>query len=72
MHVIHNGISHAGYTAEPVAPNPPVIGFFARLCKDKGLDTLIDAFIKLKASNSIPQLTPENWRRLSADGRALR
>ena len=56
MHVIHNGISHAGYTAEPVAPNPPVLGFFARLCKDKGLDTLIDAFIKLKASNSIPQL----------------
>ena len=54
--VIHNGINHTGYTAEPVAPNPPVIGFFARLCKDKGLDTLIDAFIKLKAANSIPQL----------------
>ena len=56
VHVIHNGISHTGYTAEPVPPNPPVLGFFARLCKDKGLDTLIDAFIKLKASNSIPQL----------------
>jgi len=56
VRVIHNGISHEGYTADPVAPNPPVIGFFARLCKDKGLDTLIDAFIKLKAGNSIPQL----------------
>jgi glycosyltransferase involved in cell wall biosynthesis len=56
VHVIHNGINHTGYTAEPVAPNPPIIGFFARLCKDKGLDTLIDAFIKLKAGNSIPQL----------------
>ena len=56
LRVIHNGISHEGYTADPVAPNPPVIGFFARLCKDKGLDTLIDAFIKLKAGNSIPQL----------------
>ncbi len=56
VRVIHNGINHEGYTAERVAPNPPVIGFFARLCKDKGLDTLIDAFIKLKADNSIPQL----------------
>ena len=54
--VIHNGINHTGYTAERVATNPPVIGFFARLCKDKGLDTLIDAFIKLKTGNSIPQL----------------
>jgi glycosyltransferase involved in cell wall biosynthesis len=56
VRVIHNGIDHTGYTAERVAPNPPVIGFFARLCKDKGLDTLIDAFIKLKVGNSIPQL----------------
>ena len=56
VRVIHNGISLTGYTAEPVAPNPPILGFFARMCKDKGLDTLIDAFIKLKASNSIPQL----------------
>ena len=54
--VIHNGINHDGYSAERVAPNPPVIGFFSRMCKDKGLDTLVDAFIKMKQDNHIPQL----------------
>ena len=54
--VIHNGINHDGYSAERVAPNPPVVGFFSRMCKDKGLDTLVDAFIKMKQDNHIPQL----------------
>ncbi len=56
VHVIHNGINHDGYTAEHVPPNPPIIGFFSRMCKDKGLDTLVDAFIKIKAANHIPQV----------------
>ena len=56
VQVIHNGINHDGYSAERVAPNPPVIGFFSRMCKDKGLDTLVDAFIKMKQDNHIPQL----------------
>jgi glycosyltransferase involved in cell wall biosynthesis len=56
VRVIHNGINHEGYSAERIAPNPPVIGFFSRMCKDKGLDTLIDAFIKMKQDNHIPQL----------------
>ena len=56
MSVVYNGINHEGYEASPVAPNPPVLGYFTRMCKDKGLDTLIDAFIKLKTGNSIPQL----------------
>ena len=56
VRVIHNGINHEGYTAERVAPNPPVIGFFSRMCQDKGLDTLVDAFIKIKADNHIPQV----------------
>ena len=54
--VIHNGINHDGYSTERVAPNPPVVGFFSRMCKDKGLDTLVDAFIKMKQDNHIPQL----------------
>ncbi|MGB0587521.1 MAG: glycosyltransferase family 4 protein [Limisphaerales bacterium] len=56
VQVIHNGINHDGYSAERVAPNPPVVGFFSRMCKDKGLDTLVDAFIKMKQDNHIPQL----------------
>ena len=56
MSVIYNGINHEGFEARPVAPNPPVLGYFTRMCKDKGLDTLIDAFITLKQANHIPQL----------------
>ena len=56
IQVIYNGINHDGFESERVAPNPPVLGFFSRMCKDKGLDTLIDAFIKLKANNHIPLL----------------
>ena len=56
MSVVYNGINHEGFEACPVAPNPPVLGYFTRMCKDKGLDTLIDAFIKLKQNNHIPQL----------------
>ncbi|MDP7010794.1 MAG: glycosyltransferase family 4 protein [Verrucomicrobiota bacterium] len=56
MEVVYNGINHDGYEASPVAPNPPTIGYFTRMCRDKGLDTLIDAFIKLKQANHIPQL----------------
>ena len=56
IQVIFNGINHDGYETERVGPNPPVLGFFSRMCKDKGLDNLVDAFIKLKANNHIPLL----------------
>jgi len=56
LHVIYNGINHEGFDAENISPTPPVIGFFSRMCKDKGLDTLVDAFIRLKTNNHIPQL----------------
>ena len=56
IQVIYNGINLDGFESEDVAPNPPVLGFFSRMCKDKGLDSLVDAFIKLKANNHIPLL----------------
>lgn len=48
--VVPNGISLDGYPAEVTArpPNaPPVLGYFARMCPEKGLDLLIDAFLLL-------------------------
>ena len=56
LHVIYNGINHQGFDADKIPPTPPVIGFFSRMCKDKGLDTLVDAFIRIKTNNHIPQL----------------
>ena len=51
--VVPNGIRLDGYP--PVAADPPaldassapVIGYFARQCRDKGLDILVEAFIRL-------------------------
>ncbi len=53
--VVYNGINLDGYeTATPAVEGgfrgAPVLGFLARMCKEKGLDTLVDAFILLKQS----------------------
>jgi glycosyltransferase involved in cell wall biosynthesis len=44
--------------AQP-ATLPPTVGFFARMCPDKGLDTLVDAFIQLCRRNRVPGLRLE-------------
>ncbi|MGV3771964.1 MAG: glycosyltransferase family 4 protein, partial [Verrucomicrobiales bacterium] len=54
--VIYNGIDLDGYTANQSEPNPPVLGYFARMCREKGLDRLVAAFIELKRRNNIPGL----------------
>ncbi len=59
LKVVHNGINLAGYPSvlPQLPPNTaPVLGFFARMCPDKGLDTLVDAFISLKQRNRVPNL----------------
>ncbi|MAB80719.1 MAG: glycosyl transferase group 1 [Planctomycetes bacterium] len=52
VHVVPNGIDVEGATAPaPVSSSssgPPTIGFLARLCADKGIDTLVEAFLQLK------------------------
>jgi glycosyltransferase involved in cell wall biosynthesis len=34
----------------------PVLGYLARMCREKGLDTLVEAFIQLKQRGTIPRL----------------
>jgi glycosyltransferase involved in cell wall biosynthesis len=47
IRVVWNGISLEGY--DPVTPPaPPVLGYFARMCRDKGLHTLVDAFLAVR------------------------
>ena len=58
IHVIYNGINTEGF-AEDVSSVPersPTLGFFARMCADKGLDVLIDAFIEIRNRGTIPAL----------------
>ena len=53
---LSNGIALDGYPAERVEPGEPTLGYFARICPEKGLDLLIDAFIQLKQSGEHPRL----------------
>lgn len=47
LRVVPNGINLSGY--EPsVPPSTPVLGYFARMCREKGLDTLVDAYVLLR------------------------
>ncbi len=54
IQVVYNGINLEGYSPAPVLPNPPVLGYFARMCREKGLDTLVDAY--LLARERVPNL----------------
>ena len=45
--VIYNGIDLDGFAPAAAPPEFPTVGFLARMCLDKGLDTLVEAFIKL-------------------------
>ena len=62
IHVIYNGINTDGFAddvADDVATEaerPPTLGFFARMCADKGLNILVDAFIELRKRGNIPGL----------------
>jgi glycosyltransferase involved in cell wall biosynthesis len=54
IQVVYNGVDPEGYTQ--AKPTVPTLGYFARMCPDKGLDTLVEAFILLKKRNSIPEV----------------
>jgi glycosyltransferase involved in cell wall biosynthesis len=60
VRVIHNGISLQGYPDESRSsasqPNPPVLGFFARMCKEKGLDILVEAYLLLRRKDEFKNL----------------
>lgn len=54
--VVPNGIDLTGYLPAPEKPSPPVLGYFARLCPEKGLDQLVEAYLVLKHRDRIPNL----------------
>jgi glycosyltransferase involved in cell wall biosynthesis len=58
VHVIHNGINLDGFNPRDRgdAAREPVLGYFARMCAEKGLDTLVDAFLLLKQRDRVKRL----------------
>jgi glycosyltransferase involved in cell wall biosynthesis len=53
IHVAYVGISLDGYQLREAGPKVPVIGYLSRMCSDKGLDTLVDAFVSLKKNEKL-------------------
>jgi glycosyltransferase involved in cell wall biosynthesis len=54
--VIYNGINLEGFSPASSPPDPPVLGYFARMCREKGLEQLVDAFILLRQRGTVPTL----------------
>lgn len=62
VRVVLNGINLEGYSRPPGAEFRqakavhPVLGFFARMCPEKGLDLLVHAYVLLRKRNRVGQL----------------
>jgi glycosyltransferase involved in cell wall biosynthesis len=69
VQIMPNGINLEGYgsverstpnvqnpTVNIHNPNAPVLGYFARMCKEKGLDMLVDTYLLLKQRESAKTL----------------
>ena len=70
VRVVYNGINLDGYTAgggggkseaqSPKSEVPgagiPTLGFFARMCREKGLDTLVEAYLLLRQRGRVGNL----------------
>jgi glycosyltransferase involved in cell wall biosynthesis len=58
IHVVHPGINWQAHASEPEAfaksDRPFTIGYFARICPEKGLHQLVDAFCLLKKMPNAP------------------
>lgn len=48
VHVVRNGIEVGDIAHRSAAPKVPTIGYLARMCHDKGLHVLVDAYIALR------------------------
>ncbi len=54
VHVVHNGIDASEFAAvEYQPPGEPTVGYLARMCADKGLPQLVEAYLLLR--EELPQ-----------------
>ena len=60
VRVVYNGINLEGYSKvssyDSRGSDTPVLGFFARMCREKGLDLLVDAFLILRQRDRVKDL----------------
>ncbi len=53
MHVVHMGIDLKDYVPSPSRPPVPTVGFLSQMCPERGLATLVDAFVLLKGRHGL-------------------
>jgi glycosyltransferase involved in cell wall biosynthesis len=56
IQVVYNGIDMESYLPSTAPHDPPVLGYFARMCREKGLPELVAAFIEIKQRGKIKNL----------------
>ena len=58
LRVIYNGINLDGYQTGQSSParSGNTIGYLARMCKEKGLDTLVEAFLDLRQREGVGEI----------------
>lgn len=65
MHVVYPGLNLKGHGGEHLVPGKPPyrIGYFARICPEKGFHNIIDAFIRLRETPGAPacKLRTSGW-----------
>jgi glycosyltransferase involved in cell wall biosynthesis len=56
IHTVHIGIDTSGFDPAPAPPQPPVIGYVGLLSAARGFDTVVEAFLRLRAGGRFPGL----------------
>jgi glycosyltransferase involved in cell wall biosynthesis len=57
IRLVPPGLNLDGFPAIPsLRLEPPTLGYFARMCREKGLDLLVDAFLRLRTRGHVPNL----------------
>jgi glycosyltransferase involved in cell wall biosynthesis len=69
--VMPNGIDLTGYSPMVEKSGPPVIGFLARMSREKGLDVMVDAFIHLRTHLGHPDARLHLAGAATAENQAL-
>lgn len=65
IEVVYPGINLRGHGNPPPRPadRPPTVGYFARICRDKGFHNAVDAFVQLRRQPGAPaaRLRAAGW-----------
>jgi glycosyltransferase involved in cell wall biosynthesis len=56
LHILYMGIDMNAYCPADTPQDRPAIGFLSRMCPERGLDTLVGAFILLKQTSALKSL----------------